>query len=630
MHLFTSRSRNRFYAGAALCVLALCAFALARPALAQTLSATTQLAQVASESGIPTTSVAVIIARVIRVFIGTLGIVFTVIVLYSGFIYMTAQGDPDKVKKAVAMIKNGIIGLILCLSSYTIATYILNRILDAAGMSGGTSSITAKYSEPLSGSLGAGIIESHYPERLAIDIPRNTRIMVTFKEPINPASLISGYDANPASTYLNTENVSVYATASGASAKLEASDVSVTFNEAGTIFVFDPVELLGSSVEDTNYTVLLGKGIEKTNGSAAFTGVYSGGYEWTFEVSTEVDLTPPTVVSVLPSADAEEARNVTVSITFSEPMDPVAATGTYAASASSGNFRNIEIEHAAGSGSAENVDGTFVISNGYRTVEFTPTDACGQDPCGDIIYCLPGNETVSVTAHAATLGDDPPQAYSVGVTFDGLVDASVNSLDGDGDGTAQGSDADTVVGSDDYLLPSFTTTDEINDTVPTIVDMSAGIREGNVDQDADVDITFSIAMKPSTLNSSNISLWPDPWYEFWFSVGKTDVLDAVGSVDHTVASVSHGTMVSPDDLGWDYWPAVTRGVKSNWQICMYPAYGPSAYAEGDTSCRGDSAGNPGVSSSEPYCCDGQPSATACATSVSGISLPDTSKLDSSK
>lgn len=629
MQFFNLPRGNRFLTGAAFCVLALCAFFAAHPALAQT-DAVSQLEQVASGTGLSTVSAPIIIARIIRAVLGTLGIIFTIIVLYAGYVFMTAQGDPDKVKTGKNMLKNAVIGMILCLLSFSITTYILDRLLEAAGLSGGTSSVTDQYSEPLSGSLGAGIIESTYPERNAIDIPRNTRIYVTFKEPIDPASIISGYDANPASTDLDASNVLIYRTEVGETDALTSTNVIVSMNEDQTIFVFDPVPNLGSSTEDTNYTVSLGSGIRKSNGQAAFSGSYSGGYEWTFEVSTLIDLTPPTVVSVMPRAGADEARNVTVAITFSEAMDPVASTGTY--DGSSDSFRNIEIEGTSASDSTalDNVNGVFVISNGYRTVEFTPDEACGQDPCGDTIYCLPGNDTLYVTAHAATVGSDAPQAYSIGGSFDGLVDAASNSLDGDDDGTAQGSESafDTVTGLDDYELPSFTTTDEIDDTVPRITEMSAGINEPFVDQDADVDITFSIPMKASTLNSTNVSLWPDPWYEFWFSLTKTDVLESDGvTVDYTVANVSHGTLVSPDDLGWDYWPTVTRGVKSNYQICMFPAYGPSAYDEtdqttGGLSCKGDSSGNTGVTDAEPYCCNGASSATACPTSVSGIDLPD--------
>lgn len=615
MRFIHTTMRNRFLTGAALCVLVVCVLVAAHPAFAQ--EAVTQLEAVAAGGGLPTTNIAIIIARIIRIFLGTLGIIFTVVVVYAGFVFMTAQGDPDKIKRAKAMIQNGVIGLIISLSAFSITQFILSRLLAAASGSGSVAATIADYSEPLSGSLGAGIIESHYPARNAIDVPRNTRVMVTFKQPIDPSDVIAGYDvacedgSSACATGLNADNVLMYPTEDGEGAALSSAGVLVQTNDDHTIFVFDPVNLLGDGVSDINYTVALTSSIKLQSGGAAFTGNYSGGYEWTFEVSTEVDLTPPQVVSVMPGNGDEEARNVIVSITFDEAMDPVAATGTYAASAS-GNFQNIEVLDDAG----DNVEGTFAISNGYKTVEFTPADACAQDPCGDTIYCLPGNQdAIGVEARAASVGDDPPQAQVMGVSFDGLVDAAANSLDGSGDGEAQGSASDSVTGTDDYTW-SFSTTDDVNDDPPEISGISPHILEPYADQDADIEITFSLPMRSSTLNSSNLSLWPDPWYEFWFSTGKTDVdSDEDGSADYTVGSIAHPTMVSADDEGWNYFPVVTRGVKSAYQICMFPAYGPDSTETGTCD----------VTESRPWCCNGDASPVACATSVDVISLPDTSE-----
>jgi hypothetical protein len=596
-------------AAAALGVLAICVLSVAHPAAAQDMSE--QLAAVAAGGGLPTTNVAIMVARVIRVFLGTLGIIFTIIVLYAGFIHLTAQESAEKVKRANAMLRNGVIGLIICLSAFSITQYILNRLLSAASAGGGVSSSADLYSEPLSGSLGAGIIDSHYPARNAIEIPRNTRIYVTFKQAIEPASIISGYADNDAATDLNAENVLIYPTAEGDGSALAASEVLVSMSADHTVYSFDPVPLLGDGVGDVNYTVVLSDAIELESGGDAFVGAYAAGYEWTFEVSTEVDLTPPQVVSVLPGQSDEEDRNVTIAMTFDEAMDPVASTGSYEEGAS-GNFTNIEVLDDRGF----NVEGTFAISNGYKTVEFTPADACGEDPCGDTIYCLPPDtDPLTVDAHAASLGDEPPQAQAVGVAFDGLVDAAANSLDGDGDGEAQGSSSDDVEGTDDYSW-FFSTTDELNDTVPEITALSPGVLDEFADQDADVEITFKVPMKSSTLNTENVSLWADPWYELWFSVGKIDV-DADGdeNADYTVARISHPTLVSPDDEGWIYDPVVTRGVKSSYQICLFPSYGPAV--GGDDACD--------VSEKLPYCCDGEPSDAACPTSVDGIDLPDTTE-----
>ncbi len=613
MHFF---SRKVTFLGVVFLFLTLGIGVWFHPALAQT-----ALDSVGTASGLPTDNIAIIIARIIRIVLSILGIISVILILYGGWIFMTSQGDPTKVKKAIAIIKNTVIGLIIILTSYGIASFILDRLIDAAGL-GGVSSVSAQYSEPLSGSLGGGILEDHYPARNATDIPRNTKIIVTFKEAISLDSLIDGYAVDATYTDLHVENVLIYPTALGETSALLADDVVVSYDTNHEIFVFDPVDLLGSAQEDTNYTVVLGDGITKADGEDAFTGVYGDGYQWTFEVSTEVDLTPPTVTYVIPPATSTDAydRNISIEITFSEAMDPVAATGTY-------DGRAIFFDNAAVYQMTEGqlqVTGTFEIGNNYRTITFTTDDVCGVDPCGDEIYCLPGLQTIQVEAHAATLGTEPPGALMTAGTYDGLTDICGNSLDGDADETTIGSDTDTVTGldetgaiitNDDYTW-DFTTTNNVNDTVPEIVSLDPGVGEDEADNLDEVDVEFSVLMKATTLHTSSVSLWPDPLYEMWFSVYKTD------STVATTVSISHPTLVSTADGGWDYYPVVTNDVKSSYQICLYPAYGPSAIDGSLTGCEAG-IGSDREEAGEVYCCDGIRSSAPCTSSTAGSALPYT-------
>lgn len=62
----------------------------------------------------------ILIARLIQVALSFLGIIFVVIIVYAGYLYMTAGGDSDQVDKAVSWIKRSVIGLIIILSAYSI------------------------------------------------------------------------------------------------------------------------------------------------------------------------------------------------------------------------------------------------------------------------------------------------------------------------------------------------------------------------------------------------------------------------------------------------------------------------------------------------------------------------------
>jgi len=72
-------------------------------------------------------------ARIIRAGLGLLGIVAIVIVLWGGVLWMTAGGDTDKVATARKVLFSGIIGLIIILSAFAIAQFVLNQLLSATG-----------------------------------------------------------------------------------------------------------------------------------------------------------------------------------------------------------------------------------------------------------------------------------------------------------------------------------------------------------------------------------------------------------------------------------------------------------------------------------------------------------------
>ena len=95
---------------------------------------------------------------------------------------MTAGGAPEKVESAKKTIRNAVIGLVIIASAWAITAFILNALVDATGGGGvfgsGAGGIGLVGS---SGSLGAGIIEYHLPERNATDVPRNTPVIITFK-----------------------------------------------------------------------------------------------------------------------------------------------------------------------------------------------------------------------------------------------------------------------------------------------------------------------------------------------------------------------------------------------------------------------------------------------------------------
>jgi len=71
------------------------------------------------------------VGRIIKIVLGFLGIVLIVIVIYAGFLWMTAGGEPDGVKKAKDWLTNAIIGLAIILSAYAITDFVISKLIIA-------------------------------------------------------------------------------------------------------------------------------------------------------------------------------------------------------------------------------------------------------------------------------------------------------------------------------------------------------------------------------------------------------------------------------------------------------------------------------------------------------------------
>lgn len=91
----------------------------------------TNAADFASNSGLGEGNLIDTIAKMINVGLGFLGVAAVVIIIAGGFKWVTAGGDEEKVKKAKKYIFQGLIGLVIVLAAYAIATFALGAILDS-------------------------------------------------------------------------------------------------------------------------------------------------------------------------------------------------------------------------------------------------------------------------------------------------------------------------------------------------------------------------------------------------------------------------------------------------------------------------------------------------------------------
>ncbi|MCF7794771.1 pilin [Patescibacteria group bacterium] len=817
-----------------------------------------------------------VVGRIINIAILFLGVIAVGIIIIAGFKWMMAGGDEEKINSAKKLLKNGVIGLVIVLSSWGIATFILNRLLGATdngginmGTDDGNSGIIG------SGAIGSCSVQSVYPEPSQKDVARNTAILIEFKEELNLETFC--LDTNGDGDYcnsgdkINPENIHIYEQNNGdacddGDCNNNITDVYATVSDNGLSFALAPANHLGSSDSKTWHTVYLSNAIEKADQGNIFDNCSTDYLEWSFEVGTFLDLTPPQVTSVFPAPDngkdsvsstsyqaatgsitvlgeldtytsasvdsvvkndegeganwdeasaeisedyhqqieiftvqvtnggsqaalydnnsnlvaqgvfnnnevvfdnyftltvsgdtysdgsswlvnvtpevladsltvgsqtyvvsedegankielssdvneqaqniyitlsghpnveashdgdtinleakvqgeegnniilnssatnlditsmsggvtgqeiqntddkKDQPRNSIIQINFNEAINPATISGS--ASNISNFLRIINFKNgASNSGNTcvddsdclsyncnENIcegdylDGNFVVSNQFKTVEFISNNECGVNGCGETIYCLPGSSNLAVVLVASDLKscasdndcvshspfnncedtglddnvcqDDEGSNYPASDPGDGLtgiLDAALNSLDGNSDGVADGplsfyyENIETSEGKDNYMW-SFYINDNIEISAPKINTISPELDDEGVNLDDPVVVEFDKLMSSTSLKSgSTIIKQGDKEYEhqlinlrgsspyglgYWINTENTDIAPLDGQADVTSAIIKHSLF--SDAL--THIAEVGSGVRDIYQNCYKPSSGPDCVA----------------------------------------------------
>jgi len=142
--------------------------------------------------GLGTTDIRTTISRIISYFLGLLGLVAVSIILYAGFLWMTARGNEEQVMKAKKTMTNGVIGLIIILLAFIIVQFIFRALIGDEGAGGGPGG------GPGGGGLGGGgrafMVTSTMPAGpgpvrggVTIGWPKNYPITVSFNHDVSDA-----------------------------------------------------------------------------------------------------------------------------------------------------------------------------------------------------------------------------------------------------------------------------------------------------------------------------------------------------------------------------------------------------------------------------------------------------------
>lgn len=586
--------------------------------------------QVNNTVSLTNTDFRVIVGRIIQIVLGLLGVIAVSLIVYAGFIVMTAAGNEDKVAEGKKILVNATVGLLIILSAVGIVQFVLTSLSQATGS--GLSQNNNQNEDgagivkkSFTGSAALGkIIKDHYPARDQKEVPRNTKIVVTFNEPVHPASVMAntnntcwGSDGKPTTDcaegavpyygdclfdkpnfswekdcdQLNTVNVQIYRKADPKKEAVTAAVLGMYDEDKKMyVFTFRPLSFLGDDKQKAVYIVDLTKNILKDNGAkekkeevSAFQGELSGHYQWEFETSLSADFIPPRVISVYPTASSTDDRNSIVQIQFSEPVDLSLLYGKF----------GTNTPQFAAVFKDKNITGEWRPSNGYKTLEFISDEPCGENSCGELMYCLP-------VPSCEGKGEECKEGYGILLrtaefistsTFDGkpgsgILDMSGNALDGNSNNKPDGRpalplDKKTIAeeekkSSFDNYWWQFDVRNSIDLSVPYIHEVVPALDGEGVNGIVPVTILFNKRMMSDSFYKGGIQIEEYPAAknpdgknaDWWISPG----IEQVG-VDKSRAVIQHREF-GPNGQDLFYFTSVSSTVKSVKQNCLYPGVGP--------------------------------------------------------
>lgn len=286
-------------------------FALA--ATADELAWNGQQAQFEQQTGLSSTNPVIVVTRIIQFFLGFLGFIAVILIIYAGFLWMTSAGDADKVKKAKDILKNAFIGLVIILSSVGIVTFILNLLISNNGSGGGNGAGGGPGNVPPgTGAIGNCAIVDYYPVANQKEVPRNSVVMVTFREAFKINTVVDG------NLDINTSNVKLFSKCNDACQVSTGKgcddclvEATATSTDGNKTLVIMPKAYLGSPTENVVHYVVMNNGVQNNKGKGIFSNCTPDSAAWSFEVNTTLDLDPPQVLKkdqggVFPLPDSQK------------------------------------------------------------------------------------------------------------------------------------------------------------------------------------------------------------------------------------------------------------------------------------------------------------------------------------
>ncbi len=247
-----------------------------------------------SNQDLPTT-----IAKIINVVISLSGIILLVLVIYAGFLWMTAAGNSEQVDKAKRILVQAVIGLIIVFASFAITQFVISSLSNATGLQdGGSGGDDDDDGGGLGGSGSTSFTVAGVVPQGEVLI-RNIVVQATFSRVVDESSV----NNNSFQVVRVSDQEEVDGDLIVLGNRISFTPDQTCPDPNGDRFCFD---------ENTAYEIRLTGDLESTNGRNLTT--CANGCSYLFTSGSVVDVENPTVRFTVPAANERVSVNEVVPV----------------------------------------------------------------------------------------------------------------------------------------------------------------------------------------------------------------------------------------------------------------------------------------------------------------------------
>jgi len=193
----------------------------------------------ASQAGLSTRDPRETIAFVINIILGFLGIIAVGLIIYAGFLWMTAAGNEDKITLAKKIMVQASIGLLIILSSFAIATFILRVLMGTTGGGNFNGSSGSNATSTNTNTSREFLLSNTDPRDQEANVIRNAEIRFYFNSPVNRGTVANNFNVSESGsiTYENNNSTIVFTPDGACDTSLITTDICFPANTSITASV---------------------------------------------------------------------------------------------------------------------------------------------------------------------------------------------------------------------------------------------------------------------------------------------------------------------------------------------------------------------------------------------------------